>query len=188
MKKIGCFRFILLVIITVFLLLYIPGEGRNTILKYMYPIKYENIVEKYSREYNLDKYLIYSVIKTESKFNEKAVSNANAKGLMQLMDETALYVNEKASFGYNLPDDIYNPEVNISLGCWYLKNLLEKYNNDITLAITAYNGGEGNVEKWLEDNKLSDGDGGLLDIPFKETKGYVDKVLNAYERYIEIYD
>lgn len=186
-KKRSFFRFVLLCAITVFLLLFMVDEGRETLLKNIYPEKYSDQVEKYSSRFGLDKYLVYSVIRTESKFNEKAESDAGAKGLMQLMEDTATECNKKGGFDYNIPEDIFNPEVNISLGCFYLKQLIDYYDGDITLAITAYNGGSGNVGKWLQDDNLSDGDGGLLDIPFEETKGYVDKVLKSYNQYTKIY-
>ena len=74
----------------------------------------------------------------------------------------------------------------------YLSSTIVKefasYGGDISLAVTAYNGGTGNVGRWLSDSELSDGDGGLLDIPFAETKGYVDKVIASYEKYKEIYE
>jgi len=187
-RKWGCLRFLLLSAITVFLLLYVVGTGREVVLKFIYPVKFSNQVEKYASANNLDKYLVYAVIRTESKFNETAISDVGAKGLMQLMESTANECNSKGGFGYDIPEDIYVPEVNISLGCYYLKQLIDSYDGDITLAVTAYNGGAGNVGKWLNDDNLSDGDGGLLDIPFKETKGYVDKVLDAYKKYTEIYN
>ena len=171
-----------------FLLFFVIGEGREKILEYMYPLEYSDLVEKYSEENKLDKYLVYSVIRTESKFKEDATSKVGAKGLMQLMDSTAEDCNIKGGFGYNIPEEIYKPEVNISLGCYYLKKLIDTYDGDISLAITAYNGGAGNVGKWLKDENLTDGDGGLIDIPFEETKGYVDKVLDAYNKYTNIYN
>ena len=187
-RKKGCLRFIICIFITFALLYFVLGSGRQALLEYLYPQKYIEQVEIYADMFELDKYLVYAVIKTESGFDEKALSAAGAKGLMQIMDETALECNKKADFGYDIPNQIYDPKVNISLGCYYLKKLVDNYNGDISLAITAYNGGTGNVGKWLTDKKLADGDGGLLDIPFKETKGYVDKVLSAYERYKEIYE
>ena len=162
--------------------------AREVILKAVYPIKYSEIVEENAVKYEIDKYLVYAVIKAESKFDEKAESEVGAKGLMQLMEETAKECNEKGEFGYSIPEDIFKPEVNISLGCYYLKQLLNSYDGDISLSVAAYNGGTGNVLKWLSDSSLSDGDGGLLDIPFEETKGYVDKVLKNYEKYKEIYE
>lgn len=183
----GCLRILLLGAITLFILLFALDAGRNALLKFLYPVKYSEIVEEKAEEYGLDKYLVYAVIRTESKFKEDAISDAGAKGLMQLMDETAAECNEKGGFGFDIEKEIYDPKINITLGCYYLSKLIKTYEGDISLAITAYNGGTGNVGKWLKDDKLSDGDGGLIDIPFEETKGYVDKVLASYEKYKEIY-
>ncbi len=168
------------------LLYFAAGDGKTLILKEIYPIKYQSFVEKYSEEYGIDKYLVYSIMKVESGFDPKAVSSAGAKGLMQLMDDTSSECNRKANFGYTIPDDMFDAEKNIRTGCFYLKTLMDTY-GDTTLAVTAYNGGTGNVGKWLENSRLSDGEGGLSDIPYTETKNYVKKVLRAYSRYTELY-
>lgn len=168
------------------LLWFTAGEGKKLILREIYPVKYQSYVEKYSEEYGIDKYLVYSIMKVESGFDPKAVSNVGAKGLMQLMDDTAAECNRKAGFGYIIPDDMFDAEKNIRTGCMYLKTLMEIY-GDTELAVTAYNGGTGNVKKWLKDSQLSDGEGGLSEIPYTETKNYVKKVLKAYDRYISLY-
>ena len=186
-KGCGCLSLAVTLAITVFILFFALDIGRDAVLKLIYPTKYSDIVEEKSEAFGVDKYLVYAVMRTESKFKEDAVSAAGAKGLMQLMDETAAECNEKGGFGFNIPEDIFLPEVNITLGCYYLSGLLEEYGGDVSLAVTAYNGGTGNVGKWLSDSNLSDGDGGLLDIPFEETKDYLDKVIDAYDKYKEIY-
>lgn len=163
------------------------GCSKQALLKKVYPIKYQDYVEKYAEEYNLDKYLVYAVIKVESKFNPEAISNAGAVGLMQVMEDTAKECNEKGGFGYDIPEDLSNPEVNIRIGCYYLNLLYEKY-GDMELAVMAYNGGKGNVDKWLADESLSDGNGGLVEIPYEETKKYVEKVFNALDTYNELYN
>ncbi len=161
--------------------------GKSMLLKYFYPIEYSEYVEEYSAEYNLDKYLVYAVIQTESKFDPDAVSEAGAVGLMQLMEETANECNEKEDFGYTIPEDLKDPEKNIRMGCYYLSRLLKIFDEDKELALFAYNGGIGNVEKWLDDEEYADGKGGLDISPYQETNDYVDKVLRSYKRYREIY-
>ncbi len=161
--------------------------GRTMLLEYFYPIEYEEFVEKYSKEYELDEFFVYAVIHTESKFDEGAVSEAGAIGLMQIMEETAIECNEKAKFGYNIPEDLMSPEANIRIGCYYLNKLLNTFNGDKELALIAYNGGLGNAYKWLDDDEYADGDGGIDITPYKETNEYVDKVMKSYERYREIY-
>ncbi len=186
-KKRGCiFRPFMFIILAIAALYFTVGEGKTTILKKVYPIKYQNYVEAFAEEYSLDKNLVYAVIKVESNFNSEAISHVGAKGLMQLMDATAEDCSKKANFGYNIPDDLFIPEKNIRLGCYYISQLMSIYGN-MELAITAYNGGTGNVSKWLEDNELSDGKGGLAEIPYGETSRYVKKVFKTFEMYNRLY-
>ncbi len=185
-RNIGCFKLILIILLAVFLLYFTVGNGKEQILQKIYPIKYQDYVEEYADKYNLDKYLVYSVIKVESNFDPHALSNAKARGLMQLMRKTAEECNQKGNFGYTIPADLYNPQKNIHLGCFYLRTLMDTH-NDTELAITAYNGGTGNVTKWLDDKELTDGMGGLSDIPYTETKNYVKKVFKTYEMYNKLY-
>ena len=151
-----------------------------------FPIKYEYFVEKYSEEYNLDKFLVYAVIRTESRFDKYAVSSADAKGLMQLTDETARFCSRKIGMESYTESSLFDPEININLGCYYLSYLIDKYDN-INTALAAYNGGPGNVDEWLADSSHSDTNGNLVDIPFKETRNYVLRVNETKEMYKEIY-
>ena len=185
-KKRGCQGPFIILLFSFILLYFAVGNGKIKIMKMIYPIKFQEYVETYSEEFGLDKYLVYAVIKTESGFDPNAVSNAGAKGLMQIMEKTASECNEKNKFGYSIPEDLFVPEKNIKLGCCYLRHLMDTY-GDVSLAITAYNGGTGNVKKWLNDERLSDGAGGLADIPYAETRDYVDKVISAYDMYVKIY-
>ena len=184
-----CLGTILVIALAVFLLrgcvLKISDMFNNvgdSILRQQYPIKYEKYVNKYSREYDVDKFLIYAVIKTESGFDQYAVSRAGAYGLMQVQEETAGDCAERLDMEIALPDDLYEPDINIHIGTYYLSWLLDMYGGDISLAVAAYNAGIGNVEKWLED-----GGGELSYIPFPETRNYVEGVNNSYEKYKEIY-
>ncbi len=186
-RKRGCIlRPIMFVLLAVAALYFTVGEGRTAVLKKIYPIKYQEYVESCAQKYSLDKNLVYAVIKIESNFDETAVSHVGAKGLMQLMNVTAEDCNKKANFGYTIPDDLFVPERNIRLGCYYISQLMSIYGN-MELAITAYNGGTGNVSKWLEDSELADGEGGLKKIPYEETRKYVKKVFKAFEMYNKIY-
>ena len=180
MKKHGCLRSLLIVLLTFCVLYFTVGEGKTVILKKIYPIEYSELVEACAEEFSLDKNLVYAVIKVESNFDPDAVSVVDAKGLMQLMDETAEECNRLGKFGYNIPGDIYSPECNIRLGCYYISRLFEKY-KDMRFAVAAYNAGVGNVDKWLiEDSELND-------IPYKETRNYIKKVFGAFERYNSLY-
>ncbi|MDR1774739.1 MAG: lytic transglycosylase domain-containing protein [Clostridioides sp.] len=151
--------------------------------KIIYPKKYSEYVSKYSKEYGLDENFVYSIIKVESKFNEKAVSKRQAKGLMQIMDVTKEWATKEMKISN---EDIFDPETNIKIGCWYLKKLFNEF-DDKSLVIAAYNGGSGNVNKWLKNKEYSTDGKTLQKIPFSETSKYLDKVNKAYKIYNEIY-
>ena len=151
---------------------------------FLYPRKYSVYVEKYSKEYNLDENFVYSIIKAESKFNPNALSHKGAKGLMQIADITRDWAIVELDLEKDI--DIYDPEINIMIGCWYLNRLYKEFGNT-DLVIAAYNGGSGNVSKWLADEKYSQDGKKLHIIPFDETDKYVKKVNRNYEQYNKIY-
>lgn len=155
----------------------------KTIHKLIYPKQYSEYVEKYAEEFDLDENLVYSVIKAESKFNEKAISHKGAKGLMQVSDITRDWAIEELELE---EVDIFNPETNIKIGCWYLNKLYKEFGK-LDLVIAAYNGGSGNVRKWLENHDYSEDGEKLHNIPFQETSTYLEKVKNNYKNYKEIY-
>ena len=158
--------------------------GYNPLMKnILYPTHHENIVEKFAAEYNVDKMLVFSVIKTESSFNEKAQSSKNAKGLMQITDETAAWAYEQ--IGINNDADIFDPEINIRVGTWYLAKLINDNNGDLVTALASYNAGSGNVQKWKDASGKDVID--LPDIEFKETENYVKKTLKYYDVYKKLY-
>jgi len=159
----------------------------KSIFKIFYPVKYENQIIKYSRKYNLEPCLVAAVIRTESNFNEKAVSHRDAKGLMQIMPDTALWIAENMQLSNFNMETLYDTEVNIAMGCWYLNNLNTEFNGDMNLVLAAYNGGRGNVQKWLKDEEYSIDGKSLNLIPFEETDKYVKKVNTNYNIYLKLY-
>lgn len=166
---------------------YFGADISDKIKQTQYPIKYEFFVEKYAAEYKLDKYLVYAVIRTESRFDKYAVSSANAKGLMQLTDETGVFCAKKMKLDGYSESALFDPEINIRMGCFYLSYLISAY-KDINTAVAAYNGGPGNVDKWLANPTHTNGSDKLINIPFKETKDYVLRVNEAYEMYKNLYE
>ena len=168
--------------------MYMNSDIAGMIKRTQYPIKYEYFEEKYSEEYKLDKYLVYALIRTESRIDSYAVSSADAKGLMQLTDETGRDCAAKVGMSGYTNDKLFDPETNIRLGCYYFSYLLGRYNGSIDVAVAAYNAGLGNVEEWLKNPEYSDGKGGLSSIPFRETKNHVSRVNEAYKMYTEIYE
>jgi len=159
----------------------------KNIVKSFYPLKYSDNIIKYSQEYNLDPFLVAAVIKTESNFDEGAKSNKNAYGLMQITPDTAEWAAEKMNVNSFKIEMLYNPDFNIRMGCWYLDNLKEEFDNNTELVLAAYNGGRGNVQKWLKSAEHSSDGKNLHYIPFKETDKYVKKVKVNYNIYKYLY-
>ena len=156
----------------------------------VYPQKYSEYVTKYAELYNVPEDVIYATIKVESSFDPEAISIAGARGLMQMLPSTFEWLTTDEHLGENLtPNLLYDPEVNIRYGTYYLKYLYTKFNYNWNTACAAYNGGEGNVSKWLEDDNYSDGEGNLVDFPksFSETQNYVKKIAHAREMYLKLY-
>lgn len=149
---------------------------------YPKPDEYIEYVERYSERFGVPEELVWAVIKVESNFDHSAESNAGAVGLMQLTEATFNEISNirlKEGLGLEMR---YDPDTNIRYGTYYLSYLFARYENwDTTLA--AYNGGLGNVDKWMgDDDKLS-----LDEIPYRETKNYVKKVNSAKAHYDKLY-
>nr|WP_276575990.1 lytic transglycosylase domain-containing protein [Oceanirhabdus seepicola] len=155
------------------------------ILSIYYPIKFQEHVETFSKEYEMDEYIVYSMIKNESNFDEKAESIRGAKGLMQIMPSTAEWIESVKKFGYSNANQLYDAKLNIRMGCWYISNLMEEF-HDTEKAVAAYNAGRGNVAKWLCNDEFSR-DNKLIFIPFKETDIYLKRVMFSYKMYKYIY-
>ncbi len=151
-----------------------------------YQRQYSSEVEAASKEFGVDENLIYAVIRTESGFREDAESHAGAVGLMQLMPDTFTWLqgNLDGEVIYS-ESDLKNPAINIRYGTYYLAYLTALYGNEST-AVAAYNAGAANVDKWLSDVRYSQDGTTLTDIPYKETKQYVQKVEDAKKIYEKI--
>ena len=182
-NKIKLISFLLILTVVLGIIIY------NTVhlaLQTVYPLKYSELVEKYSAEYNLDEAFVYAVIETESGFNKDAVSEVGARGLMQIMPDTFKWLKSKT--GEKLPDDaLFEPEVSIRYGCFLLRYLLDEFENEKT-ALAAYHAGVGRVKKWLKDPEYSDDGKTVARIPYETTKNYTEKVMKTYHRYIKLYD
>lgn len=153
----------------------------------LYPAKHLDHIKKYSAAYEVDPYLIMGIIKTESNFNANAVSHKNATGLMQIMKPTAIWLAEKM----NIPDfsyeNITNPELNIQIGCYYISYLLRHYAGNTENALAAYNAGEGTVDRWLRNKKYAPDGKTLSEIPYPETRKYIEKVAKNRNVYRSLY-
>lgn len=154
--------------------------------KNAYPREYEEYITVYAEKYGIPETLVYAVVRTESKFDSGAVSSAGAVGLMQMLPDTFKWLTDEILFDHFDSGMLYDPETNIRYGTYYLSRLYDRYGR-WDLALAAYNGGVGNVDKWLTDEQYADGEGGLKRIPFRETRQYVKKVTDAWDMYERLY-
>jgi len=156
------------------------GAGAGTVLttepdwylRARYPLKYESIIEGHARNYRLEPALVAAVIYRESKFDAGAGSKAGAIGLMQLTPDTARGIALRTGGTKFEISDLYDPELNVRYGAWYLRHLLDAFDGDVRQALAAYNGGRGNVERG---------------VVFAETRAYVRRVLTARDAYRKAY-
>lgn len=187
LKKSKSAIIIVLIIVCSFILAALADLGMSFVEREMHPMEYQEHVQKYASEYNIPEYIIYAIINVESGFDPDATSVAGAMGLMQMMPDTFTWLSSAEHLGENLSvTSLYTPEVSIRYGTYYLRYLFEKF-HDWNNVFAAYNGGEGNVMKWLGDTKYSDGKGNLTHIPFKETRNYVKKVNRNVNFYRDTY-
>jgi soluble lytic murein transglycosylase len=142
-----------------------------------YPLSYENIVVGHARNYELDPALLAAVIYRESKFRADARSSSGAIGLMQILPATAKGIALHTGGSKFRVADLWNPEINVRYGAFYLRRLIDKY-GDVRLALAAYNAGQANVDSWLAQKK---------GIAFAETREYVESVLKTREIYAHAY-
>ena len=131
-----------------------------------YPLHYSEYIRVHAKEHHLDPALMAAVIYQESKFRPSVESSSGAIGLMQLTPSTARGIAIRTGGNAFETSDLYNAEINIRYGAWYLDNLFTKYHNE-RLVLAAYNAGQGNVDKWIAHGE---------DIQFPETRAYVSRV------------
>ena len=179
-RKIFIIMFVLVLCIII-LLNYKP------ILKRIFPLQYSQSVLKYSAQYDMDPYLIYSIIRVESKFNPYAKSNKGATGLMQITPQTGKYIAELLDIHSFDENQLYNPDLNIKFGSFYISKLYKDFNADIDCALAAYNGGSGNVAKWIRTNDEGKKYLDVDKIPFNETRNYILRVKKVYNIYNFLY-
>jgi soluble lytic murein transglycosylase len=157
---------------------YVHEEKPAPYARLLYPLRYEQIIDGHAANYRLDPALLAAVIYQESKFRADAKSSSGAIGLMQLLPDTAQGIADRTGGSRFVVDDLYDPELNVRYGAWYLRHLLDKYDSE-QLALAAYNAGQTNVDRWRERG---------VGIQFAETRAYVDRVEELRTTYRRIYD
>jgi soluble lytic murein transglycosylase len=151
------------------------------------PLRHEDIIRQQAREKHLDPALIAAVIYAESRFRDGQTSAAGAEGLMQLTPDTAEDIARRSGGTRFVIGDLATPQVNISYGAWYLRYLLDRYGGNEAFALAAYNGGQGNVDRWIAAARRRDEALAIDAIPFAETRAYVRRVEKARSRYRRTY-
>ncbi|MCD7774803.1 MAG: lytic transglycosylase domain-containing protein [Clostridiales bacterium] len=170
----------------VLVLIFIAGRtAYNIIETVLYPKTYSEYVEKYAAEYDVSETLLYAVIRTESGFDPESVSSAGARGLTQITEDTFEWLLTKTGDDFTF-DDLFNPEVSIKYGAYFLSILANEYTVTET-AVAAYHAGMGNVSSWLANSEYSEDGITLKVIPISDTDHYVNKVMSAIEKYEQIY-
>jgi soluble lytic murein transglycosylase len=151
------------------------------------PLRHEDIIRQQARDKGLDPALVAAVIYAESRFRDGQTSSAGALGLMQLTPQTARYIAHKSGGTAFVVGDLATPQVNIAYGAYYLRYLLGRYRDNETLALAAYNAGEGNVDRWISAARERERDLSITAIPYAETRAYITRVQDAKREYKRTY-
>lgn len=181
---------VLLVLVLFFLFI------NERIFEWIYPIKFEELIDEAAEQYSVDKYFLAALIRTESNYKTDKVSSKGAAGLMQIMPETADWLAGTAGIRAPLGDRLFEPEINIQIGAMYVSyirsqfaNELGKYDtaSDLAIVAAAYNAGPGILRRWLTDGTWSGKYADSGQIPYGETRHFVERVVYYYNRYQQIY-
>jgi soluble lytic murein transglycosylase len=152
---------------------------------YLYPRAYGNLIERQARLNNLDPYLVMGLIREESAFNPRALSVANARGLMQILPETAAHSSRPARTRA-ATRRLYDPTYNVRTGCAYLAGLMKDFGGHPELAMAAYHAGDFRVKDWVSKYTFHDPGMFLESIPIPATRTYVELVLRDAEIYRQL--
>ncbi len=179
LKKIGA------ILLVGFLFIYILTSP--WFLKKLYPYPHRDLVMQSCAAYQVEQYLVLAIIKAESRFYSDAHSRVGARGLMQIMPETGTWIAQQMKLEDFGADKLYNPSYNIPMGIWYIAYLSGNFDGSTVKVLAAYNAGEYKVKKWLKEGVWTGEPQDIAQIPYKETREYVDRVLFNYQVYKRIY-
>jgi soluble lytic murein transglycosylase len=160
--------------------------GEKAVKEVTLPLQHEDIIRQQARAKHLDPALVAGVIYAETKFRPRT-SSAGAQGLMQITPATARFIAHRSGGTGFQTSDLSDSQINIQYGTYYLRYLLDRYGGNTTLALAAYNAGEGNVDRWLARASKQARQFRVDDIPFPETRAYVDRVQSARGDYRDSY-
>ncbi|MEK8126756.1 lytic transglycosylase domain-containing protein [Paenibacillus filicis] len=173
---------VLLVTFLVFLFLSSSFVGR-----YIYPISYQHEIRLYAKKYELDPFLVAAVIRVETNYQPHMESKKGAYGLMQLMPDTSSWIIEKAAFDDTYRNQLDQPAVSIELGAWYLNWMSKQFGGNMYAMIAGYNAGHGKVSRWLQEKRWDGTLSNAQQIPYGETRHYLQRVTYYYHKYHKLY-
>ncbi|KZE66638.1 lytic transglycosylase domain-containing protein [Paenibacillus polymyxa] len=157
-------------------------------MSWFYPIQYKDEIRQYSQTYEVDPFLVASIIRVETNFKTSKQSHKGALGLMQIMPNTANWIMDSAQIQKVPLESVkHEPGTNIELGTWYLHSLSMKFQDNPVVIIAAYNAGPGKVQEWLDQGVWDGKEESIKQIPFGETRHYVQRVIYYYRQYTKIY-
>ena len=186
-RKMSFWKKLLLMILVLASLSYFVWQNEDFQRKYLYPYDYQDTINFYADRYEVDRNLVASVILAESKFRQDATSVHGARGLMQIMPETASWIATQIEDDSFSVDKLYNVNINIKYGTWYLSELQTEFEGNEVLALAAYNAGRGNVYEWMEKYHWGIDFKDYTKIRFPETRVYVKRVLENKKHYNKLY-
>ncbi|MGZ3775253.1 MAG: transglycosylase SLT domain-containing protein [Bdellovibrio sp.] len=149
----------------------------------LFPKVYTDVIENAAKKSGIPQEFIFSIIRQESAFNSEARSSVDAFGLMQLLPNVAKQLARQHSLEFQDDLDLFKPEVNIPLGAFELKNLMNKYNNQFILAVSGYNANDGAIRGWLKTRFRQDPLEFIEEVPYEETRTYIKLVMRNYVFY-----
>ncbi len=157
--------------------------------RWMYPITYWEEISRYAAQHQVDPYLVAAIIKVESNYNPQSVSPKGAIGVMQIMPQTAGWILSKQDRKTEYVEHtLFDPFMNMQLGTWYLHYLSDQFGGNEAMVLAAYNAGQGSVRRWLDQGVWDGSVDQLENIPYRETRHYVKKVLFFRARYLEFHN
>ena len=166
-----------IVVLIIILLVNIPQTPHD------YPKEYKDLIFEWSQHHEIDPNLVFAIIKNESKFGTNAKSPKGAQGLMQIMPATGQWIAQQLKMEPFEAEQLYDPDLNIRFGCWYLASLREEFSGNTYMVIAAYNAGRGTVNEWINAGIWNGEMISVDNIPYKETRNYLKAVWKSYLAY-----
>ena len=169
-----------------------PLRGKNNAIpielyRRLYPLYYADLLQKHTTEYEIDPLFVAAMIREESRYNADIVSYAGAVGLMQIMPATGRELAGRLKIPRFSKKMLYNPDINIQMGSWYMKSLMNQFDNNHALVAGAYNGGPGRMRRWIAAKQIPDLDEFIEDIGIDQTRRHIKKVIDSYTIYKQLY-